>query len=73
VLYLLAFLDLFSIERAGAGKWEDRKQGTGALSAVFFLASTRTAAVANQSAADTRLTITIGSQCFTHVVTKKID
>jgi hypothetical protein len=32
-----------------------------------------TAAAANQSAADTRLTITIGTQCFTHVVTKKTD
>ncbi len=32
-----------------------------------------TAAAANQSAASTRLTITIGPQCFTHAVTQKID
>ena len=31
------------------------------------------AAAANQTAAQTKLTVTIGSQCFTHVVTKKID
>jgi hypothetical protein len=32
-----------------------------------------TAAAANQSAANTRLTITVGTQCFTHVATKKTD
>jgi hypothetical protein len=32
-----------------------------------------TAAAANQSAAGTRLTLTVGGQCFTHVVTKKVD
>jgi len=31
------------------------------------------AAAANQGDAQTKLTVTIGSQCFTHVVTKKID
>ncbi len=32
-----------------------------------------TAAAANQPAADTRVTIRVGTQCFTHVVTRKID
>jgi|GEM_PF-1759112 len=32
-----------------------------------------TASAANQSAADTRLTLTVGGQCFTHVATKKTD
>jgi hypothetical protein len=32
-----------------------------------------TAAAANQSAASTRLTVTIGGQCFSHVATKKTD
>jgi hypothetical protein len=32
-----------------------------------------TAAAANQPAADTRVTITVGAQCFTHVVTHKVD
>jgi hypothetical protein len=31
------------------------------------------AAAANQAAADTRLTVTIGGQCLSHVVTKKTD
>jgi hypothetical protein len=30
-------------------------------------------AAANQPAASTRLTVTIGSQCFGHAVTKKVD
>ena len=32
-----------------------------------------TASAANQSAADTRVTLTVGGQCFTHVTTKKTD
>jgi hypothetical protein len=32
-----------------------------------------TAAAANQAAADTRVTITLGTQCFTHPVTSKVD
>jgi hypothetical protein len=32
-----------------------------------------TAAAANDSAENTHLTVTIGAQCFTHVVTKKTD
>ena len=32
-----------------------------------------TAAAANQPAADTMLTVTMGSQCFSHPVTKKRD
>jgi hypothetical protein len=32
-----------------------------------------TASAANQSAADTRLTLTIGGRCFTHAVKKKTD
>jgi hypothetical protein len=32
-----------------------------------------TAAQANQPASDTTLTVTIGAQCFTHVVTQKVD
>jgi hypothetical protein len=32
-----------------------------------------TASAANQSAADTRLTLTFGGQCFAHVATKKTD
>jgi hypothetical protein len=32
-----------------------------------------TAAAANQPAADTRVTIRVGTQCFTHAVTRKID
>jgi len=31
------------------------------------------AAAANQAAADTVLTVSIGTQCFSHVVTKKTD
>jgi hypothetical protein len=31
------------------------------------------AAAANQDAASTRLTVTVGGQCFTHVATKKND
>ena len=32
-----------------------------------------TAAAANQFAGATRVTLTIGTQCFTHIVTKKTD
>jgi hypothetical protein len=63
----------FKTKAPGVQQFALRDKGTGQLQLTVRAKKWFSAAAANQAATGTTLTVTIGGQCLSHVVTKKTD